>query len=123
MITSYQWYANGVAIPGATQRDFTFSLRHMGADLTCQVTTTDANGSRRHLERMPAATQRVYAALTAAGLNIPGLHVACRYDRARKEVEVRVNQYGNNAYCETVPYKSKCRFPDQALINRILVML
>lgn len=43
---SYQWFRNGVAIPGATAPTFTAALTaDSGASITCQVTASNAAGS------------------------------------------------------------------------------
>lgn len=55
----YQWYADGVAIPGATSSSFTVTLARDGDVLYCEVTAINGAGSTKAAS---ANTLPVYAA-------------------------------------------------------------
>ncbi len=65
---TYQWYANGVAISGATSSTYTLGLSLVGSTITVRVTATNSSGSA-------AATSGATSAVAYANL-APGISAA-----------------------------------------------
>ncbi|MEO0424231.1 MAG: VCBS domain-containing protein [Pseudomonadota bacterium] len=67
---SYQWYADGDAIAGATASSFTLTADEGGADVTVVARFTDSTGFRETVESAPVGIQ---AAFTLGALYVHGL--------------------------------------------------